>query len=93
MEVEITLTTVNPISEDIQVQPVTKNAYLIIKGNVELSDSVFLVFKKTSGREMKNPLNRNGLNKRISIPNWAGIVHLESESIEDDISFSVSVMY
>jgi hypothetical protein len=80
-------------SEMWHLKPVSENSHLIIKSNLDLQDETFLNFKSVNGKEVKNILNRNGLNKRISIPDWVGSIYIEATNTVSDLSFSICVEY
>jgi len=80
-------------SEICYLKPVSENSHLIIKSNIDIKDETYLNFKSANGKEVKNILNRNGLNRRIYIPEWVGMVYFESVTKSKDILFNVCVEY
>ena len=93
--IDIKITQAEPKSEMWYLKPVSQNSHLIIKSNLDLPDKTFLNFKSATGKEVKNFLNRNGLNKRISIPDWARSIYMESANANADtnLSFNICVEY
>jgi hypothetical protein len=91
--IDIKITKEVPKSEVCHFNSVSKNSHLIIKSNLDLQAETFLNFKSASGEEVKNFLNRNGLNKRISIPDWVRSIYMESADTKTDLSFSICVEY
>lgn len=80
-------------SEICYLKSVACKAHLIIKSNLAIEDETYLNFKSDNGKEVKNVLNRNGLNRKIYIPDWVGMVYFESITKSKDILFNVCVEY
>ncbi len=83
--IELEITKNEPISKICRVKSVSRNSHLIIKSDQELKDETFLSFRSINGKEVKNEINRNGLNRRISIPDWAGSIFIESKNITNNM--------
>jgi ribosomal 30S subunit maturation factor RimM len=92
-KIDIVLTKEKLVSEICYLKSLTKNSHLIIKSKLELNHNMLLNFKSTNGREVKNELNNYGLNRRISIPSWAGMFYIEFEKIDKNHIISVNVAY
>ena len=91
--IDLTLTKEDPTSKVCYLKPVSTRSHLIIKSDLDIKDETFLNFKSANGKEVKNVLNKNGLNRRISIPDWAGMIYMESEHLQEDITFNICVGY
>ncbi len=91
--IDVKISREQPKSEVCHFSMQSNNPYLFIKSNLDSPVETFLNFKSDSGKEVKNFLNRNGLNKRISIPDWVRSIYMESAGANSDLSFSIFVEY